>query len=415
MPGLQPAIRAEFLKHCCERGMSLLRARRLDEAMAEFHDALRVDQAHAEALFGLGECMMLRGRIEDAIARYLECLQANPRHVPARFSLGNACLAKGKSNDAIKQFMMIQMADPGHVGARFGIGKSLEKKGQFSDALENYRGIVVAFPDYIDAYLAAARCLIEQGREKDAVKEYCNAISRAPGRLDIRETLIDLLARMGFYDDAIAEYRSILAELPGNPRRDIDIYLSIASLMDRGGSIGAAIDEYARILKMDPANSMAFNKHRLLLQEREKIDRLVHRYLGQAINRMEKIGGHFREGMKLYLDGSYSDALGEFNLELAEAPASEAHFAMGACIVRTGKLSSAVPHFKEAVRLNADFAEAHTMLGILYERFELLYEAYEEYARGVREARALASAEDGQSGRIDYRATGPSYRYYRLE
>jgi tetratricopeptide (TPR) repeat protein len=185
--------------------------------------------------------------------------------------------------------------------------------------------------------------------------------------------------------------------------------------MDRGGLIREAIDEYARILKLDPRNAFAHKKHAALVREREKIDQLTDRYLGYVIKRMEKIDDHFREGMKLYLDGCFEEALGEFVAGTAEAPTPEAYYGEGACLVRMGSLIEAVPRFREAIKLNPEFKEAHTMLGILYERYGLLYEAYEEYERGLKEARdRIRSLEERQST-VDPREKSINQKFFQLD
>ena len=228
--------------------------------------------------------------------------------------------------------------------------------------------------------------------------------------MDIRDALISLLEREGYFEEAIAEYRAIQAQKPG----DVEVRLRIASAMDRGGLIREAIDEYARVLEMSPQNSFARVKQRILMAEREKIDVLTNRYLGRVINRMEKIGNHFREGMKLYLDGCFDVAIAELEIEIARASDPDARFAMGACIVRMGNLLAAVPHFREAVKARADFPEAHTMLGILYERHGLLYESTEEYRQGVKEAQEEVRKDDERKGQVDLRAADPPFKYYRL-
>jgi tetratricopeptide (TPR) repeat protein len=390
--------------------MTLVEARRLDEAMAEFGDALRVDPGSADAYYGLGECQARRGRLDDAMDQYLECLCLNFLHMPAHFSLGNVYLAKGKINDAIRHFTTVITADPGHVRAMFNIGRCLEKNGQIDDALQEYWSLTKKFPDFLDARLAAASCLVTMGRERDAAMEYRLAIARDPARMNIREALISLLEREGWFDEAIAEYRAIQALKPG----DVEVRLRIASAMDRGGLIRESIDEYKGVIAMGARNSFAQIKCNILQEERKKIDGLTDRYLGHVINRMEKIGDHFREGMKLYLDGCYKAAADELECEIADVKTAETYFCLGACIVRMGNLLAAVSHFREAVRIRPDFPEAHTMLGILYERHGLLYESSEEYLKGVKEAQEQVRTEELARGKIDMSMADPSFKFYRL-
>jgi tetratricopeptide (TPR) repeat protein len=406
----QDASKADYLKQRCERGRSLLQANRTDAAMEEFKDALQADGNCVTAHIGLAECWERKGFIDEAMTEYSVALQVDGRSVPARFGLGTIFLIRGRINEALKQFMTVLKLDPQHVQARLSIGKCLEKKNQPGDALQDYRSIEAAFPDCTDAYLSAARCLILMDRLTDAMDEYRKGIAHMPGRIDVRLALIRLLEEQGYIEEAIKEYREILAVTPDA----VDIRLDMARVMDRGGMIREVIEEYARVLELDPRNAFAYKKHAILLREREKIDQLTDRYLGYMINRMEKIGDHFREGMKMYLDGCFDYALGEFVAETTESPAPEAHFGTGACMVRTGSLLTAVPQFREAIKLNPDLKEAHTMLGILYERHGLLYEASEEYEQGVQEALDRIKSVEELKQKVDNRMTDPTFQFFQL-
>jgi Tfp pilus assembly protein PilF len=83
-------------------------------------------------------------------------------------------------------------------------------------------------------------------------------------------------------------------------------------------------------------------------------------------------------------------------------------------MVRAGSLIAAVPQFREAIKLNPDQKEAHTMLGILYERHGLLYEASEEYELGVKEALDRIKSVNEIKRKGDTRAAEPSFQFFKL-
>jgi tetratricopeptide (TPR) repeat protein len=404
------AHRTEHLKNHCDRAASLLQSKRVDAAMIEYREALGLDPDCVAAHIGLAVCWEHKGKIDDAMTEYVIALQTDNLNVQARYGIGTLFLTRGKINEAINQFMTVLKLDPQHVQARLSIGKCLEKKNQPGDALQDYRNIEASDPDCSEAYVSAARCLIRLDRGPDAVDEFRKAIVHMPSRLDLRLALIRLLEEQGYIEEAIREYREILARTPDA----VDIRLDLASVMDRGGLIKEVIGEYARVLELDPKNAFAYKKHANLLREREKIDMLTDRYLGYVINRMEKIGDHFREGMKMYLDGCFDEALGEFVAEATQAPRPEAHFGTGACLVRAGSLLTAVPQFREAIKFNPDLKEAHTMLGILYERHGLLYEASEEYELGVKEALDRIKSGEEIKRKVDMRESEPSFNFFQL-
>ncbi len=62
----------------CDCGAALVRSGRLDEAMLEFHEALRVAPGYAPALVGLGNVALARGKSRGAIQRFEEALRLDP-------------------------------------------------------------------------------------------------------------------------------------------------------------------------------------------------------------------------------------------------------------------------------------------------------------------------------------------------
>jgi len=71
-------------------GVALLKQGRVDEAMSEFHRALRLRPTDARAHYNLGIALFRKGQIVEATHQYREALRLKPGYAEVYFNLGNA-------------------------------------------------------------------------------------------------------------------------------------------------------------------------------------------------------------------------------------------------------------------------------------------------------------------------------------
>jgi hypothetical protein len=77
-------------------GTALTVARRLDEAAAEYREALRIDSAYANAHNNLGNVLLAQRRFDEAIHEFEEVVRLQPDSAPARKNLAAAYSAAGR-------------------------------------------------------------------------------------------------------------------------------------------------------------------------------------------------------------------------------------------------------------------------------------------------------------------------------
>ncbi|PYR96224.1 MAG: serine/threonine protein kinase, partial [Acidobacteria bacterium] len=61
---------------------------KLDEAIAEHREALRINPQYAEAHNYLGNALLEQGNVDEAIAEHREALRINPQYAEAHNYLG---------------------------------------------------------------------------------------------------------------------------------------------------------------------------------------------------------------------------------------------------------------------------------------------------------------------------------------
>ncbi len=175
------------------------RAGRLDDAIAEYREAVRLRPTYAEAQFNLG-CALERsaGGTGEAIAAYRSAIALKPDFAEAHNNLGNA-LEKlpGSSPEAITQFEAAVRLNPGYAEARNNLGGALlDVPGRLGDATDQIREALRLQPANPAAHVNLAVALLMTNvpaQADEAVSHLREALRLQPGNPAAR----GLLERMG--------------------------------------------------------------------------------------------------------------------------------------------------------------------------------------------------------------------------
>jgi Flp pilus assembly protein TadD len=87
------------------KAIECLNENKIDEAIQEYKNALKIDPADATALTGLGQALDELGDFAEAIKSYKKALRSNPRDVIAHSGLGVVYEKQRKTDLATKEFV----------------------------------------------------------------------------------------------------------------------------------------------------------------------------------------------------------------------------------------------------------------------------------------------------------------------
>ena len=93
-------------------GIALRQKGRVDEAIAEYQEALQINPDYGDAHVNLGSALLQAGRLDEAISHLQKALQINPGYAKAHNNLGNAFLQKGNVTEAIAHFQQALQLEP---------------------------------------------------------------------------------------------------------------------------------------------------------------------------------------------------------------------------------------------------------------------------------------------------------------
>ena len=100
------------------RGAALLQQGKLEQAVAEFQQAVEMAPKSVVVQANLAFAYERQGRTDEAIAAYRKVLELEPGNVLARNNLGNLLSRNGLYGEAVSEFEALLQRDPANATAR---------------------------------------------------------------------------------------------------------------------------------------------------------------------------------------------------------------------------------------------------------------------------------------------------------
>ena len=197
-PGLQEGYRA-------------LRAKRFDEAVSSFTEAVKDQPAALPQAWGWGMALYGKGDLAGALEVFERVLKADPKHVRALY--GRALVKMRTGGDPAPDLEAALQLRPKDVRARFRLGQALADRGAYDEAAEHLRqvlklrwihqparhALILALRDA--GKVAEAQAVAAQFRRVDPLVERIQtaegAVRRRPDDVEARERLKTLYAEAG--------------------------------------------------------------------------------------------------------------------------------------------------------------------------------------------------------------------------
>jgi Flp pilus assembly protein TadD len=150
-------------------GMTILPKARVEEALAHFQKAVKIDPNYARAHVSLGAAFFQQGRVDEAITHFQKALtmEITPDPSAVYYDLGIALLQQGRVDEAIVHFQKAVEIRPGDVEFRNVLGNTLFQKGRMDEAIAQYQAILKIRPGQPEAcnYLGRAAWVLATSPE----------------------------------------------------------------------------------------------------------------------------------------------------------------------------------------------------------------------------------------------------------
>jgi serine/threonine protein kinase/tetratricopeptide (TPR) repeat protein len=318
---------------------------------------------------------------DRAINYYKRLMRINPENIGAHGDLGMIYYQKKMMyTEGIAEFEKILELDPQGVThfssfAYNVLGWAYLRKGELKKAHAAFRKYVALLPD--QAY--PLDCL---GEFYLTVGDYDQAITTLQRALEIKSDFLytsDLLGgtylAKGMYNKALLSYERHLASAIGDAKK-AEAYFYLGRLYYLKGDYEKSVQECQRALKLNPQMIEAHWVQGLTFFKREIFDQAESEVLSirgliekTKTEELKKYYYHLSGELSLS-KGLYPKALEDFNKAANIESLDRAFFvnALGEAYFKIGDLNKAIEKFMDVFKINPNYAQAHYLLGLIYQK-----------------------------------------------
>src|SRR5580693_6223820 len=163
-----------------EEGLALHRRGAVNEAAARYADVLRIDPAHADALYYLALISCQHGRFAEGAELARKSLDSDPKQARSHVILGRALHALGLHDDALASFDRAIAQAPELAPAHANRSDVLSKIGRNAEALDSYDRALALAPDSVVDWMNRAVALVALNRHDEAVISFDRGFALDP-------------------------------------------------------------------------------------------------------------------------------------------------------------------------------------------------------------------------------------------
>ena len=374
---------------------------RVNEAIASFNAAAEIDDAHAELMFRLGECLDAVGSTEEARAMFIRSRDLDGLRFRADSKINDTIreVTRGWTNvyfvDAEAQFQdlggsRITGNDFLYEHVHFNFAGNYQLARLLGDRIVTALGLA-SDGQHGDGWPAIENCADLLGfspyHKMTVAQEVQSRLSVPPFDAQIyqqrrMQRLTDIIAsnRRGMTTDAkrmtMSQYERLIADYPD----DWHLRWQYASLLESTGNLTQAINHQEQVTNLLPNYAQGFFSVGAL-QNREK------RYAEAADNLRKAIAlrpsfAQARNSLGIalsHLDRT-DDAIDQFEAAVALRPNyAEAFLNWGLVLAHGGDESAAVEQYQAAAKADPDYLPAHTRLAKHFAAEQNFEEALSHY------------------------------------
>jgi tetratricopeptide (TPR) repeat protein len=428
----QPGSAADFVR----RGNIYLEAGKLDEAIADFTEAHRLDPNNKWAMADRGIAYVWKRDFDKATEDFAAADAVDPDN-PA-LTRGRALLAelKGDFEQAVTGYSKSLAKDPDNVFAQTHRASSLIGLGRTDEALQDLDNVLKADPSNVTALTARATVYRSLGQNDKALADSDAIVKQGKVPPQLRLLRANIFRSQGKPELVVREADLLMKENPDSDYALVAAGKIFSAAGQRDNALDAinralAIHQYAYIylnrsavrspkeyaarladideaLKLEPGNPEALGMKASLLKQQKNYSEAVAAYdAALAANVGNDLDLRRGRAVALYKSGKTAEAEKAFaEIRSKSKSAMDLNNLCWDQATADVLLSAAIEECREAVKLAPDDATYKDSLGMVLLRLGKLDEAVAAYSEAIAKGhpaasymgRALAYLKKGDSG-----------------
>ena len=373
-----------------QSGQSYVEKGKYQEAAIEFTNAIQIDSGYAEAHMQLAESYLHLQQRDRAYQEFNRTIELRPEDYRARMELTNLMIQARNFQGAREEMDLLLKKRPDDPGVHTLASSLLALQGKIPDAISEAEKAIALSPNHWETYLSLAQLqqmnlefdaaesslkkVIElnpktmqarlvlgnfyqsQKRFDEAEKQFREAQALDQNTVEPRKALAGLYLIEGRKTDAEEVLEQAKRDMPHNP----ECFLALSDFYYTTGDVDKSLAEYRELYQERRSDLQVKEKYIQLLIQTKRYDEA--RILDDEIlksNPKDDGALIYRSQMQISA-GDFNDAAQTLQTVVDNSPNNmQAHYALGVALQRQGNLDRAVTEWREALRLNPNFLEAH--------------------------------------------------------
>lgn len=246
-----------------QAGYQLQQSGQVEEALAQYLQALEEEPDNADALYLAGVAYFQMQDFVQAELFLETALSIEPGRSEILINLGNCRHAQSHIDGALEAYTEAITADPTIAEAHNNYGNVLRELGRHEEAEASFRKALELQPDYRSAQSNLAATLRSLDRLEEAEAQARQALTLDPNFDPALTTLGRTLHDLGRTDEAI----SVLEKVRDLNPDDITPHLTLANIHHQLGNPAKALEICDQYLRLNPREAMVLSVKALLLNE----------------------------------------------------------------------------------------------------------------------------------------------------
>lgn len=343
-------------------GLSLRQSVYWKNSINLFERSLAVTENNSLAHNNLGAAYAVDGRVDDAIAQYREALRIWPGYAKAHHNLGTEYSKQGLSDEAIKRFRESIRLDDRHADAHYNLGIELSRRGQWEEAARSFRKTLELEPNNAKAHTDLGVTFAQRGDTAEALRLFNRAVELAPANLKARQNIATALASKGEFTRAAEHIQIALDAEPDSP----GLVDQLGAILQHSGRTNEALAQFRRaaLIRAEKAAELARSANELV-----GADRLAEAAgaLAEALQ-LQPGNPELRNiyATVLARQGDFRAALTQFDKAIETKPDhAMAHFNRAMALEELGDFENAIKGYRKASALDPAWKEPKNRIEIL--------------------------------------------------
>jgi tetratricopeptide (TPR) repeat protein len=165
-----------------------LEANRPADALKQLEEAVRIDPS-AGRHYDVGRVLLIQQQYAGAEAAFRNALALEPAFAEALYGLAVVRHGQHNLDEAIELYGRARGADPLNLAGHYNLGRAFAERGQIDRAIQSYHKAIELAPEDADAHQALAHALVTTNQLAEAIYRYRRTLEIEPDRVG---ALLDL-------------------------------------------------------------------------------------------------------------------------------------------------------------------------------------------------------------------------------